>query len=528
MTAAPLESDDARRLRALANLIDLEHDAIFARDAADLVTFWSPGAEALYGWRAADALGRNAHELLATKLPEPFAAIAAKLGAEGRWEGEVTRAHRSGAIAIVSVRWAVRRDGAGNIVEILESGRDVTARAREREALEKSEFRYRNMFEAMAVSFWDLDFTGVGNLLRKWKASGVTDLRRYLTDNPALIREAMAATMALDANEQSVRLFGGKSREELLGPSDRFWPEESNWVYLESVIAAVGRKSHYEAECRMRKLNGQLFDALFTVAFPTGAVGRGSILVGIVDMSERNRARDALAHVQAELAHAARVGTLGELTASIAHEVNQPLAAIVTSGEAGLRWLDRAEPDLGEARSALGRMVADGKRAAAIIGRIRAMATKRAIERVRLKPNELVAEAAALLAREISAHAATLRVELAPEAAEIDGDRVQLQQVLVNLLVNALQAMAQSDARELVVRTLCGNGVVAFEIEDSGPGVAPEAATGLFKAFNTTKPNGMGLGLSLCRSIVEAHGGAIALAPKAGPGARFRFTLPAA
>src|SRR5688572_22221060 len=211
MTAVPDESDDARRTRALSNLIDLEHDAIFARDAADTVTFWSGGAEALYGWRAADALGRDAHDLLATKFPEPLEAIAAKLGETGRWEGELTRVHRNGALFVVATRWALRRDGAGNAVEVMETGRDVTARVREREALEKSEFRYRNMFEAMAVSFWDLDFTGVGNLLRKWKASGVTDLRRYLDEHPALVREALAATIALDVNEKSVQLFRAKN-----------------------------------------------------------------------------------------------------------------------------------------------------------------------------------------------------------------------------------------------------------------------------------------------------------------------------
>lgn len=404
----------------------------------------------------------------------------------------------------------------------------TSQRRRAQEELAKSELRYRNIFAAMAVSFWDLDFTGVGNMLRQWKASGVTDLREFLKENPALVREALKATVALDVNEKSVRLFRGKSRAELLGSIDRYWPPQSEWVYAESVIAAVSGKPYYEEECTLLADDGTPLEVLFTVAFPTGAVGRGRILVGIVDMSERNRARDALAQVQAELAHAARIATLGELTASIAHEINQPLAAIVTSGEASLRWLGRPQPDVGEIKSGIDRMIADGKRAAAIIGRIRAMASKRATERVRLKPNELIADAAALLTREIAAHGVTLRFEFAPGPPEIEGDRVQLQQVFVNLLVNAMQAMAQSHRRELVVRTHGGNGVVAFEVDDSGPGIAPAALPGLFKAFNSTKLNGMGLGLSLCRSIVEAHGGEIALAEKPAPGARFRFTLPAA
>jgi signal transduction histidine kinase len=390
------------------------------------------------------------------------------------------------------------------------------------------EFRYRNMFQAMAVAFWDLDFTGVGNLLRKGKASGVTDLRRYLTDNPALIREAMKATIALDLNEKSVQLFRGKSREALLGPIDVYWPRESEWVYVESVIAAVSRKPYFQAECKMLAADGSAFDALFTVSFPTGAVGRGQILVGIVDMTERNRALDALQRTQAELAHAARVATLGELTASIAHEVNQPLSAIVTNGEAGLRWLARATPDLGEVRSAIRRMVEDGKRAAGIIARIRAMATKAAPERVRLALNDLVSDSAALLARELAAHGIPLTLDLAADLPAVSADKVQIQQVLVNLIVNAMQAMAQqSGAKTIAVRTRAADGGCAVEVEDSGPGIPAAAAARVFDAFYSTKPAGMGMGLSICRSVVEAHGGRIALAAKSGAGALFRFTLPA-
>jgi signal transduction histidine kinase len=404
----------------------------------------------------------------------------------------------------------------------------TSQRRRIQNELQKSEFRYRNIFEAMAVSFWDLDFTGVGNLLRKWKASGVTDLRRYLAENPGLVREAMKATIALDVNEKSVQLFGGKSRAELLGPSDRYWPPQSDWVYLESVIAAVGGKPYFEAECQMRKANGELFDALFTVSFPTGAVGRGRILVGIIDMTERNRAIVDLQRTQAELAHAVRVATLGELSASIAHEVNQPLAAIVTNGEAGLRWLARETPDVGEVRRAMGRMIVDGKRAAEIIQRIRALATKRKSERARLSANDVVADAAALVGKEAAIHGIAVRLDLDAAAPEIEADRVQVQQVVVNLLVNAIQAMAPSTTggRDVIVRTRRAGGTLAIEVEDSGPGIAPDVGMRVFDAFYSTKASGMGMGLSICRTIVEAHGGQITFANKPETGAVFKLTLP--
>ncbi|MCW5772505.1 MAG: GHKL domain-containing protein [Rhodospirillaceae bacterium] len=391
------------------------------------------------------------------------------------------------------------------------------------------ELRYRNMFQAMAVAFWDLDFTGVGNLLRKWKASGAADFRRYLDDHPQLIREAMAATRAIDVNEKTVQLFRAKNREALLGPIDYYWPPQSEGVYRDSVIAAIGGKPNFEAECAFRAADGHVFDGHFTVAFPTGAVGRGTILVGIIDMTERNRALDALRRAQDELAHAARIATLGELSASIAHEVNQPLAAIVTGGEASLRWLGRAEPDLGEARAAIARMIEDGKRAAGIIARIRAMATKTAPARMRFAFDDVIAESTALLAREIAARGIALELDIAADLPPVVADRVQLQQVLVNLLVNAIQAMANHDGRRtLALRARPQGGAVAVAVEDSGPGIAPEAAARLFDAFYTTKAAGMGLGLSICRSIVEAHGGEIGYAAAPAGGTIFRFTVPVA
>lgn len=511
-----------------AALLDPARDALVACGLDGRISLWSTGAAALYGWPGAEAEGRDLHALLHTQYPEPLERITAALIATGRWEGDVVRRRRDGTEAVVAVRWTLR--GTGATAAILELGRDITAQRRESEERQRGEFRYRNMFQAMAVAFWELDFTGVGSLLRKWKGSGVTDLRRYLSERPELIRQAMAATTAIDVNEKAVHLFRAANRAALLGSIDYFWPPQSEGVYMESVIAAIGGRPHYEAEAAFRAADGHVFDALFTVSFPTGAVGRGTILVGIVDMTERNRAQDELHRVQSELAHASRVTTLGELTASIAHEVNQPLAAIVTNGEASLRWLGRAVPDLGEARSAIGRMIADGKRAADVIARIRAMATRTAPESTRLLPNDIVADAVTLVRREIAAHGAALRLDLATAAPAVAADRVQIQQVVINLAVNALQAMAETagDAHHLTIRTRHGSGVVTFDVEDTGAGIEPAAAGQIFNAFYTTKAAGMGMGLSICKSIVEAHGGRIWAAQRTGGGTVFSFTLPVA
>jgi signal transduction histidine kinase len=215
--------------------------------------------------------------------------------------------------------------------------------------------------------------------------------------------------------------------------------------------------------------------------------------------------------------------------------VNQPLAAIVTYGDAGLRWLDREVPQLDEVRSAVERMIDCAKLAGEVIARLRALSRKTAPEMVRLDINEVINEVLSLIRREISNHQVSVRLDLAAPTYStslppIFGDRVQLQQVILNLLVNGIQAMAVvgDRPRELLIRTQADNaGQILVEVGDSGIGIDPAHAGQLFNAFFTTKADGMGMGLSICRSIIEAHGGRIWASPNAGPGTIFQFTLPA-
>lgn len=397
------------------------------------------------------------------------------------------------------------------------------------EALRESEYRYRNLFQAMAASFWELDFTPVGAMLRQLRAEGVKDYAVYFAEHPEFVRSMMRATRVIDVNDQTVALFGRGDKAELLRPLDDYWPEESNHVYSASVLAAVSGKASYATECRLRKLNGETFDALFTACFAPETVAAGKLLIGVIDISERVRAQAMLAQVQAEFAHAARVSMLGELTASIAHEVNQPLAAIATNASAGLRWLDRPEPDVAEVRALTQRIIADAQRAADIIARVRAMAGHRTPEPARLAINGVVEEAMHFLAHELQAHGVTLTLTLAKDLPPVLADRTQLQQVIVNLAVNAAQAMAQTGPdRRLLVRTLARDGVVEVSVEDNGPGISAEHQQRVFDSFFTTKSNGMGMGLPICRSILETYGGAISVSNLDTGGARFSFTLPVA
>ena len=267
------------------------------------------------------------------------------------------------------------------------------------------------------------------------------------------------------------------------------------------------------------------------LAHPAQDKGDNLEYIGVLmDITAAKQAEEALQELQTSLAHVTRVTALGELTASIAHEVNQPLAAIVTYGDAGLRWLDREVPQLDEVRSAIERMIDGAKLAGEVIARLRALSRKTAPEMVRLDINDVIYKVLSLIRREIANHQASVRLDLAASLPPIFGDRVQLQQVILNLLVNGIQAMAHvSDRpRELLIRSRADNaGQVLVEVGDSGTGIDPAHAGQLFNAFFTTKADGMGMGLSICRSIIEAHGGRIWASPNAGPGTIFQFTLPA-
>ena len=246
-------------------------------------------------------------------------------------------------------------------------------------------------------------------------------------------------------------------------------------------------------------------------------------------MSKRKRDEEALRQTRADLAHIQRVITMGELAASISHEVMQPLGAGVTNAEAALRWLGAQPPNLDEVREALGGAVKDGRRAVEIIGRIRTLIKKEPPRKDALEINEAIVEVIALTRGEVMKNNVSVQTQLAEGLPLIQGDRVQLQQVILNLIINAVEAMSgvSEGSRGLLIGTgKDASGGVLVAVQDSGPGLNPESFEHLFDSFYTTKPGGMGMGLSICRSIVEAHGGRIWATPNVGPGITVQFTLP--
>jgi PAS domain S-box-containing protein len=245
----------------------------------------------------------------------------------------------------------------------------------------------------------------------------------------------------------------------------------------------------------------------------------------LMDVTERRRAEEE----RQALAHSNRITTMGQLTASIAHEVNQPIAAVVTNAQAALRWLNMQPPDPEEVRQALDRIVNQGRRAGDVISRMRALVRKAPPRNDQLDINEVIREVIALTRSELHRTGTLLQTQLAHGLPLVPGDRVQLQQVMLNLILNAVEAMSGSDegSRELLISTEAdGANGVRIAVRDWGPGLEPESLDRLFDAFYTTKPDGMGMGLSICRSIIEAHGGRVWATTNVPQGAAFQFTLP--
>jgi C4-dicarboxylate-specific signal transduction histidine kinase len=248
-----------------------------------------------------------------------------------------------------------------------------------------------------------------------------------------------------------------------------------------------------------------------------------------VQIAERKRAEEAVHKTQADLAHLTRVMTMSELATSIAHEVNQPLAAIVTNGAAGMRWLGAEPPNVERARDSMTKMISEGNRASEVIKRIRALSKKASQHKSALDVNEIIQDVLALIGTELVKNHVLLTCELKPGLPRVTGDRVQLQQVLLNLIMNGIESMqdVMGRSRDLIIKSgIDDRGQLVVCVRDSGTGLDAEHLEQVFEAFYTTKTEGVGMGLSISRSIVEAHGGRLWASPNSGPGATFQFTLP--
>jgi PAS domain S-box-containing protein len=302
------------------------------------------------------------------------------------------------------------------------------------------------------------------------------------------------------------------------------WRERDKLALEE--IKATGIVQPYEKEF-FRK-DGARVPVLVGAATLQGGDREGvAFVMNITERKQAEQERERLRQALADLAHVNRVTTMGELTASLAHEIKQPIAAAVTDAKTCLRWLARDEPDLGEAREAAARVIKDATRASDIISRIGLLFKKGASQRELLDANEIIQEMIVLLRNEASRYSILIRSELANNLPKVMADRVQLQQVLMNLMLNGIEAMKDLESSgELTISSRRGDGQLLISVSDTGVGPLPEQADQIFSPFFTTKPQGTGMGLTISRSIVESHGGRLSLT-SSGSGATFQFTLPA-
>jgi PAS domain S-box-containing protein len=471
-----------------ASLLDLTHDTIFVRGMDDVITYWNRGAAQLYGWSGEEAIGQISHQLLQTTFPAPLDEINAELLLNGRWEGELIQTKRDATRVTVASRWSLQRDTQGRPAMILEINNDITERR-------QAEYLTGQVFESSP--------DGMCIVGRDY---------RFQRVNPAYAR-------LLDLSPESVT---GKLVADLISPQ----------VYEETTKPSLDRCFAGEDVSHVSWLPSHLGPLYLAVSY--SPLRRSSehveaVLAIVRDLTALALASDALRSAQADLAHVNRVATMGQLTASIAHEVNQPIAAAVINAKAALRWLETHPPDLGEVRQALDRVLESGRRAGDVIGRIRAAISKAPPRKSRFDLNEAVSDVIALTRNEALKHGVAVHSWLARDSLSVEGDRVQLQQVILNLIMNAIEAMsgAEDGPRELQVsaeRDAAGHALVT--VRDSGPGLDPQSVARVFEAFYTTKPEGMGMGLAICRSIVEEHGGRLWASANEPRGAVFQLTLP--
>lgn len=502
-------------LEEQARILELTHDTVIIRNAEDVIVYWNAGAERLYGWSREEALGRRSQEMLGTTF---VAGDMPDLLATGSWSGEIARQRKEGDRILLASRWFPRLDAKGLPMGVIETSTDLTEARRAAAARRLSEERYRAIFDAACFPIWETD-------MRCLLDSGPPDaLRSGRFDMDHIAAHAVVR----NANHAAAALFGLHSPTELIGRSPiPFYPADQA-----TKIRRIWRDLYHgarqvEEEVQLVSADGRLVDILLRLTLPDGEDPWRRVLVMAVDMTEQKRAQARLVQAQAEMAHVARVTLLGQLAATIAHEVNQPLSAIITYAKSGRRWLRLEAEQAKEVENCLDHIVSSGARAADVIARVRTMARKSAPQQDRIEVQDLLQDTLALLQRDFQSNQVAVDLRIPRDLPPIRADRVQIQQVLMNLMLNAEQAMKGTPAghRKICVQATEQAGSIVLEVQDSGSGFEEDPER-LFEPFFTTKAQGMGMGLSICRSIVEQHGGNLGATNAAGGGAVFRFTLP--
>ncbi|WP_206240056.1 PAS domain-containing sensor histidine kinase [Novosphingobium terrae] len=407
---------------------------------------------------------------------------------------------------------------------------DISDRVRALNKLQESEARYRNLFQNFDVALLQLDMRAMFAWQGELQNQGVSDLAAYAADHPDFFDRAMDLITITEGNARAVKLFGASDARDLQGPVTAFW-KTSPGTFARSVLTRLSGGTRFSEETRIDTLDGRVVDVLFTLGFPRPLTDAGINVVGFIDISERVAAQATVERIQAQFEQASRVSVLGELAASIAHEVNQPLAGIMSCAEASLNWLEKDKPDREKLTELVGYIIDDAQRAADIVSGIRDMAANRQREFDTVPLDEVVEGALQILRHELVANRVELHVETPKAVPLVSVDQVQIQQVIVNLAMNAMQAMSHTPAPRLTLKVsdaFLDQPLAYVTVTDNGPGIAPDALPRIFESLYTTKPVGLGMGLSICQRIVDSHRGTLAATNLPSGGASFTFGIPTA
>jgi PAS domain S-box-containing protein len=487
--------------RQARSILDSALDAVVAMNPDGLITAWNKQAEEIFGWPRSEAVGRRMSE---TIIPMQY---------RSSHERGLRHFFQAGQGPILHQRieiTAVRRDGTEFPVELtvtpLKSGdtwsfssfiRDISDRKRSEEQLRTSEMNLRRMTETIPEMLWSAT------------ADGAIDY---------------CNARVLDYTGLSYGEIQGNGWMKTIHPDDA---DDIARAWADSVKSG----NPFQFAFRCLRASDSMYRWCVSSALPLRAPDGGILkwYGTVVDFHDRRQAQEDLRTTQVELAHVNRVMTMGTLTTSIAHEVSQPLAAIIASGDSCTAWLASEPPNLDKARTAASRMIQAATQASEIVQRVRALFKKIPSVATSVDMNELIEETISFVHHEAQRQNASLRADLAAGLPTVRGDRVQLEQVILNLMMNGIESMAGVDRqpKQILIRSALPNpGELMVSVADTGPGIDAEHASRLFTPFFTTKPQGIGMGLPICRSIIEAHGGRLWAENNESGGAVFLFMLP--
>jgi PAS domain S-box-containing protein len=483
----------------LASIVESSDDAIVSKDLNGTIESWNGGAERLFGYQASEVIGKSILIIVPPDRHDAELGILERIRRGERIEPyETVRMREDGSLLDISLTVSPLRDAGGRIIGASKIGRDITERKRAEQALRESEAKFRDCAETASDWFWEIG--------PDYKFTLLTE--NAFGSDPAGRIGTVCWDHALDLESEP-------EKWQLLRAT-----LDSRKPFRDFVYCSAGRNG---SPMYVKASGKPMFDANGEFR---GYRGTGTDVTALMRAQEEH---ERLRRLESDFAHMNRVSMMGELAASLSHEITQPIASARNNARAAQNFLDMHPPDLGEVREALGCVVGDTDRAGDMIDRIRDHMKKAPPRKGQFDLNEAINEVIVLGQSAIIKNGVWVQTRLSEGLYPVHGDRVQLQQVVLNLLLNAVEAMGSVEAkpRDLLISTEQDLTGVLVAVRDSGPGLDPSHLERVFDAFYTTKSSGMGMGLSICRSIIEAHGGRLWAEANEPRGAIFQFTLPA-